>query len=70
MRWNKRFRNCTKNTDARTYADIHTNGSGSASMDLYMDDDENPTQYTALISFASETVTIVAYDAENVEPLA
>ena len=48
----------------------HTNGSGSASMDLYMDDDENPTQYTALISFASETVTIVAYDAENVEPLA
>lgn len=43
---------------------------GYASMYLYTDNDENPSQYTSVISFTKATVTIVAYDAEKVEPLA
>lgn len=43
---------------------------GHASMYLYTDNDENPSQYTTVISFTKATVTIVAYDAEKVEPLA
>lgn len=45
-------------------------GVGYASMDLYLDNEENPSQYTAVISFTKATVTIVAYDAEKIEALA
>lgn len=45
------------------------NGFGSASMYLYTDNDEKPSQYTSVISFTKATVTIIAYDAEKVEPL-
>lgn len=37
--------------------------------DITYDEEENPTQYTAYVSFADKIITITAYDVTKVEPL-